>query len=448
MAVSITWATKVIFIPKADLSVIGGGVYGLDLEAFREELKALEASEYGMAEVDTHVHNTTVLISGVTYARLIQIINGYTVTFEDGQYAVNATGANSNLADVLNVNQVSLRSFNSAGLQVVTQGSGVTEQDKDDIALKVRDQGLLSAAAAGTMGRAALLAAYAGNQGPGIYVDSYYGSDPASPSLDEFHGVKARPVKTAEVAKTLATALGARTFYIVGLMTLESTFYDFDFYGNGMGGRFDAVNTNNQVCWGSSFTDLRVTGEFPTGQSDGSIEAFRCAIHSIDNITGVFRDCAFSGANNLPVGAYTTSYLTLINCCEDASMGTGYEPSIGCGGPAGTDVRVGVTGWRGRITFTGIQQSANAQVYVGCDGAVITFDSTCTAALTVPVFGDKRIIVEAGANVIIDDDGGTDAIVADAVWDEAAADHETTGSFGWVSGIIKKTVSAILGNVV
>jgi len=36
---------------------------------------------------------------------------------KDGQYAVNLVGANSNVGDVVNVNQVSVRSSNSAGLQ-------------------------------------------------------------------------------------------------------------------------------------------------------------------------------------------------------------------------------------------------------------------------------------------------------------------------------------------
>jgi hypothetical protein len=47
---------------------------------------------------------------------VIEIINDYTVTFEDGQYAVNLVGANSNIADRVNVNQVSVRAANSAGL--------------------------------------------------------------------------------------------------------------------------------------------------------------------------------------------------------------------------------------------------------------------------------------------------------------------------------------------
>ena len=89
----------------------------LDLNAFRLELKDLEDDEAGIVYPATHQHNTTVEVGGVILSRVIEIINGYTITFEDGQYAVNLVGANSNVADVVNVNQVSVRSANSAGLQ-------------------------------------------------------------------------------------------------------------------------------------------------------------------------------------------------------------------------------------------------------------------------------------------------------------------------------------------
>ena len=71
------------------------------------------------------MHNTTVTVGGVTLARVIEIINDYVVEFEDGQYAVNLIGANSNVADRTVVNQVSVRAANSAGL-VVADGSGRT----------------------------------------------------------------------------------------------------------------------------------------------------------------------------------------------------------------------------------------------------------------------------------------------------------------------------------
>lgn len=136
MAISITWGTKVINVPQADLTLISGNLYELDVNAFRLALKDLEDSDEGMAFPTTHSHNTEVSLSGVTYARTLQIINGYTITFEDtgSPYTVRCVGANHNLADVTNyVSEVSLVIGNAAGLITVTSGSGVTAQDKTDI---------------------------------------------------------------------------------------------------------------------------------------------------------------------------------------------------------------------------------------------------------------------------------------------------------------------------
>lgn len=135
MPVSITWGTKVIFVPKADLTPLGGNLYELDVNAFRLELKDLEDSPEGMSHPDTHRHNTEVTLAGVTYARSVEIINGYTVEFEDdgtpaGHYVVSCVGANHNLADVKVPNGTSLIIGNSAGLIVRESGtSGLTAEE-------------------------------------------------------------------------------------------------------------------------------------------------------------------------------------------------------------------------------------------------------------------------------------------------------------------------------
>lgn len=120
----IDWGTQVITVYTTDafMTSLGGSIYEMDTDAFRLALKDMEDDEEGMPFPDTHRHNTEVTLSGVTYARVIEIINGYTITFDDGQYAVKLTGSNNNIADVMNLNQVSLRSANSAGL---IQGGGV-----------------------------------------------------------------------------------------------------------------------------------------------------------------------------------------------------------------------------------------------------------------------------------------------------------------------------------
>lgn len=149
MAIDVNWATKVISVPKADLTLVAGVVYEYDLDAFRQELKSLEDDEVGMPFLDTHTHNPPVTVAGTALSRVIEIVNGYTVTIEDGQYAVNFYGANSNLADVANVNQVSIRTANSAGLIEVATGSGPTA---GEIADAVLDEAVAGHNTAGSLG--------------------------------------------------------------------------------------------------------------------------------------------------------------------------------------------------------------------------------------------------------------------------------------------------------
>lgn len=132
MAITIDWPTGVISIPQADLTFESGTLYSLDTDAFWSTLKALEASEIGMVWTDTHIRTAAVTIAGTTYAPGLQIIAPYTITFEDGQYAVRLDGTNNNLFDegILNRNQVSVIPTNSAGLQVVTTGSGLSVMEQ------------------------------------------------------------------------------------------------------------------------------------------------------------------------------------------------------------------------------------------------------------------------------------------------------------------------------
>ena len=127
MAISINHNTNVIFVPQADLTFISGTLYEFDVDAFRLELKALEDNEDEIILESTHNHNTEVTLSGLTYARIVEILSPYTVEFEDGQYEVSCVGANHNLADVKVANQVSLIINNSAGL-VNAGGAGLTLQ--------------------------------------------------------------------------------------------------------------------------------------------------------------------------------------------------------------------------------------------------------------------------------------------------------------------------------
>lgn len=104
-------------------------IRALDVDAFRLELKALEDNEQGITYLDTHRHSPPTTIGGVQLDRVVEIINHYTLTLEDGSYRVDPTGANHNLLDVLNYNSVQMTSANSVGRTIV-EGGGLTDLER------------------------------------------------------------------------------------------------------------------------------------------------------------------------------------------------------------------------------------------------------------------------------------------------------------------------------
>lgn len=115
---TIHWGTRVITVPQSFLTPLGGANYQLDTNALRIALKDLEDDEAGIAFPPTHRHNTEVTLGGIQYARTVEIINSYTITFASTgtPYKVFLTGSNNNILDVTNLNDVSVASNNSGGL--------------------------------------------------------------------------------------------------------------------------------------------------------------------------------------------------------------------------------------------------------------------------------------------------------------------------------------------
>lgn len=131
MALSVNWSTKVITVPQSYCTLISGSNYEFDVAQFHLDLRDLEDDEAGIVFANTHTHNTAVTLAGATYARTVEIINGYTITFEatGSPWTAVCTGANHNIGDVKNVNHVSLIVGNSAGLIQVTSGSGLSTEE-------------------------------------------------------------------------------------------------------------------------------------------------------------------------------------------------------------------------------------------------------------------------------------------------------------------------------
>jgi len=123
MVISIDPETYVISIPQSELSFLGGANYALNTDNFRIALRDWEDNEEGIYQPKTHNHNTTVLLGGIQYSRVIEILWPYTVTFEETgtPYVVNLSGSNNNILEKTNLGTVQILSNNSAGLINVTE---------------------------------------------------------------------------------------------------------------------------------------------------------------------------------------------------------------------------------------------------------------------------------------------------------------------------------------
>jgi hypothetical protein len=102
MALSLDPATRVITVPQADLTFVSGTLYTLDTNQFRKDVWDLLSSEPYIWMPVAFRHNTEVTVAGITYARTIEFINGYSVTFENtgSAYSIRLEGSNNNIFDI------------------------------------------------------------------------------------------------------------------------------------------------------------------------------------------------------------------------------------------------------------------------------------------------------------------------------------------------------------
>lgn len=121
MALSFDYATKTISVPQSDCSFVSGTFYTLDTNWLRNQINAELSSEDGIWADTAYNHNTEVTIAGTTYARTIEMINGWSIEFTpNSQWTVQLLGSNNNFWSVgdgiLQQNQVQVIPTNSAGL--------------------------------------------------------------------------------------------------------------------------------------------------------------------------------------------------------------------------------------------------------------------------------------------------------------------------------------------
>lgn len=133
MALSFDFTNKIIIVPQSDCTFVSGTFYTLDTNWLKNEINKELADEDHIWVEDIYVHNTEVgPIAGTTFARTIQIINGWSIQFSpDSQWTVQLEGSNNDIWSVgdgiLIQNQVQVIPTNSAGLIVGGTGTGGTD---------------------------------------------------------------------------------------------------------------------------------------------------------------------------------------------------------------------------------------------------------------------------------------------------------------------------------
>lgn len=358
--ITVNWGTKVIYVPKTATDLVQSSpteIRQMDLNAFRSQLNNLQDDEEGMPYRATHSHNTTVLVGGVELSRVIEMINGYTVTFEDDQYAVNLYGANSNVADVTNVNQVSVRSANSAGL-VSTQ-----------------------AIEFGEFGAEVTVDQTNGTQGT-IY-----------PS-----GTLRQACNNLTDAKLIASYRGFSRIKIIGDFTFLSTDILDGFEVVGQSATLSTVTLTEAA----TITDCIFMDATVTGTLDGGCDLNNCHINGLSYVDGDVYDCELVDA---PI-TIDGDQAEFIRCWSGVA---GSEtPLIDMGG-TGTDLLI--RDWHGGITLSNYLSGDNNISIDIASGHIILTDTIQSG--TFLIRGQGRLTDNSNGAVIDSEDLINKALLTD-----------------------------------
>ena len=329
MAITIDWGSRVISVPQSFLTHTGGTNYSLDTNAFHIALKDLEDDEAGVAFPPTHNHNTSVLLGGIQYARIIEMINGYTITFENGVYAISLLGSNNNILDVTNLNQVAIRSNNSAGLINVSEIQHIAFND--GVTVDVTN------GVAGTL---------------------YPIGTPLSPSNNIID------------ARAIAMARGFSVITILGGITLDTgdVLDGFIVRGKSVINTFAMINSGASVA-GCQLEDMFIIDSV----LDGMAYVKHAYLSNVSGVEGFLEGCIL--ARNI---SFTGTQHTYFVDCKSACVGLGTTdlPVIDM---SGSGRHIAFRNWSGPIKIINSTDPTNTICFDVVSGASVTVDSTCTA---------------------------------------------------------------------
>ena len=345
----IDWGTKIIHVFKSDMILTQSTpveVYQLNINDFRLGLKNLEDDPEGMPFPTTHNHVAPISVGGVDLARVIEILEPYTVTFEDGQYAVNLVGANSNIGDRTNVNQVSIRSANSAGLP-------------DIEAIQASSFNGVVTVKAGSI--------YSGSTYP-VGTNSY-------------------PVNNIPDARLIAQKQGLTALRIIGSYTMDTGDDISNFTVLGV----NAMNTSIIINPGAITTNTQITDAYITGNLDGGALLERCMVDNLNYINGVIYNCMLQ-PGTISLGGSNPAYFL---DCYSGVPGQ-MTPEIDMNGTGNEDTPLVMRNYAGGILLK--QKTGPGLVSIDLGSGQVKIDSTCVNG-AITVRGDGKVITSDGTHI-------------------------------------------------
>jgi len=358
MATQINRVTGVIFVPRADMTLVQSNpteIRELDLNQWRLILRDLDDDVDGRLWPDTHSHNEDVIVGGVSLADVLIISDYYTVTFEDGQYAVNLRGLNSNVGDRVNVNQVSVRSANSAGL-VNSRAIESIEYDRR----VTLDQNNVT-----------------GNSRPGSVAPT---------------GTLRQPSDNVGDTLIIAAFNGFDTIHLIGdvLFTTGDTINDLTIHGQNPTRSLVTIDAAAN-CLNCEFENSALTGVL-----DGGSIIKDCVIIGLNYINGTVKNCRLDPTFNHVLGGTSADYAFFNNCTSGQPGPT--TPVIDCGGDG---PNLFMSGYSGGLKL--INKTGTAAFTIGLGEGSIIIDLDTVTNGTIIIRGDGHVTDQLGNHL----DSGT-----------------------------------------
>lgn len=357
MATTIDWGTKNINVQQADLLQIQATpveIYEHNIDDFRKDLADLLDDPTGIPYDDTHEHTPPKTLAGVTYARLLEIINNYTITYlPNTPWTVSISGGNSNISDRKIPNLVSIQIANSAGLQ---------------------DSTSLQAASFGGHVTVDIINGVTGTTFP--------------------RGTQKTPVNNMVDALAIAVTNGITEFLIVNSITLDVASGD-------LSGGYHFVGATNSVVVTIDTSALVANASFvaldATGILDGNSRFSQCELNGVTVISTEIHDSGLKGTTIIAGGA--TNYVEIVDSySEVAGGGPGAYPVLSL---PGTDYNLLVRNWSGGLGIADLNDT-NAAISIDMLSGRVIVAASCTAG-TITVRGIATVVDNSTGTCVVND---------------------------------------------